>query len=94
MNIDHIEAFMYVVHLNSFHKAAEAMFLSQPTVSARIKTLESELDSVLFERQGRGIILTEKGKPSFHLRIKLFVPFTREKAVEDRKRTGGNNDRG
>jgi DNA-binding transcriptional LysR family regulator len=67
MNIDHIEAFMYVVHLNSFHKAAEAMFLSQPTVSARIKTLESELDSVLFERQGRGIILTEKGK--------AFIPF-------------------
>ncbi|MFP3510263.1 LysR family transcriptional regulator [Peribacillus sp. SIMBA_075] len=43
------------------------MFLSQPTVSARIKTLESELDSVLFERQGRGIILTEKGK--------AFIPF-------------------
>ncbi|WP_285768800.1 LysR family transcriptional regulator [Peribacillus sp. SI8-4] len=70
MNIDHIEAFMYVVHFNSFHKAAEAMFLSQPTVSARIKTLEGELDSELFERQGRGIILTEKGK--------AFIPFAEQ----------------
>ncbi|MED3688342.1 LysR family transcriptional regulator [Peribacillus butanolivorans] len=67
MNIDHIEAFLYVVHFNSFHKAAEALFLSQPTVTARIKTLENELDSILFERQGRGIILTEKGK--------AFIPF-------------------
>ncbi|MCK1993988.1 LysR family transcriptional regulator [Peribacillus muralis] len=70
MNIDHIEAFMYVVHLNSFHKAAEAMFLTQPTISARIRTLESELDSELFERQGRGIILTEKGK--------AFIPFAEQ----------------
>ncbi|MFD9627677.1 LysR family transcriptional regulator [Peribacillus muralis] len=70
MNIDHIEAFMYVVHLNSFHRAAEAMFLTQPTISARIRTLESELDSELFERQGRGIILTEKGK--------AFIPFAEQ----------------
>jgi DNA-binding transcriptional LysR family regulator len=67
MNIDHIEAFMYVVHFNSIHKAADALFLSQPTVTARIKTLERELETDLFERQGRGIILTEKGK--------AFVPF-------------------
>lgn len=67
MNIDHIEAFMYVVHFNSIHKAADALFLSQPTVTARIKTLERELDAALFERRGRGIILTEKGKS--------FIPF-------------------
>lgn len=67
MNIDHIEAFMYVVQFESFHKAAEALFLSQPTVTARIKTLERELDTELFKRQGRGITLTDKGKD--------FVPF-------------------
>lgn len=70
MNIDHIEAFMYVVHFNSIHKAADALFLSQPTVTARIKTLERELDSELFERKGRGIILTEKGKS--------FIPFAEQ----------------
>lgn len=70
MNIDHIEAFMYVVHFNSIHKAADALFLSQPTVTARIKTLERELDADLFERQGRGIILSEKGKS--------FIPFAEQ----------------
>lgn len=70
MNIDHIEAFMYVVHFSSFHKAADALFLSQPTVTARIKTLERELDTELFERKGRGIVLTEKGK--------AFVPYAEQ----------------
>ncbi|OAH54327.1 MULTISPECIES: LysR family transcriptional regulator [Bacillaceae] len=70
MNLDHIEAFTYVVHFKSFHKAADALFLSQPTVTARIKTLERELDTELFERQGRGITLTEKGK--------AFIPFAEQ----------------
>jgi DNA-binding transcriptional LysR family regulator len=65
MNIDHIEAFIYAVHLNSIHKAADALFLSQPTVTARIKTLERELGQALFKRSGRGIKLTEKGREFF-----------------------------
>ena len=43
MNIDHLEAFMYVVHLESIHKASEALYLSQPTVTARIKTVKRDL---------------------------------------------------
>ncbi|MGE7623774.1 LysR family transcriptional regulator [Viridibacillus sp. NPDC096237] len=70
MNIDHLEAFMYVVHLQSFHKASKALFLSQPTVTARIKTLERELNTELFERQGRGVILTQKGKD--------FIPYAQQ----------------
>lgn len=70
MNIDHIEAFMYVVHLKSIHKAADALFLSQPTVTARIKTLEKELNTELFFRQGRGIVLTEEGK--------AFIPYAEQ----------------
>lgn len=62
MNIDHLEAFIYAVHFNSIHKAANALFLSQPTVTARVKTLERELDQQLFDRSGRGISLTEKGR--------------------------------
>ncbi|PKG23313.1 LysR family transcriptional regulator [Niallia nealsonii] len=70
MNIDYIEAFMYAVHFKSIHKAADALFLSQPTVTARIKTLERELGAELFERSGRGIILTEKGRD--------FIPFAEQ----------------
>ena len=70
MNIDHLEAFMYVVQLKSIHKAANALFLSQPTVTARIKTLERELNTELFFRQGRGITLTEQGR--------AFIPYAEQ----------------
>jgi DNA-binding transcriptional LysR family regulator len=65
LNIENIEAFLYVVHFNSIHKAAEALFLSQPTVTARIKALERELDSTLFERHKKGLVLNEKGRVFF-----------------------------
>lgn len=67
LNIDHIEAFLYVVHYKSIHKAANALFLSQPTVTARIKSLERELNVELFHRDGRSVILSDKGKD--------FLPF-------------------
>lgn len=70
MNIDHLEAFMYVVQLKSIHKAADALFLSQPTVTARIKTLERELNTELFARHGRGLLLTEHGKE--------FIPYAEQ----------------
>ena len=70
MNIDHLEAFMYVVQLKSIHKAADALFLSQPTVTARIKTLERELNTELFVRKGRGLLLTEHGRE--------FIPYAEQ----------------
>ncbi|UUZ80159.1 LysR family transcriptional regulator [Paenibacillus sp. P26] len=62
MNIENIEAFVYVIHFNSFNKAADALFLSQPSITARIQSLERELDARLFDREGRHFTLTEKGK--------------------------------
>lgn len=62
MNIDHIEAFVYVVHYGSFNKAAALLFLTQPSVTARIQSLERDLDCKLFDRDGKQISLTEKGK--------------------------------
>ncbi|OXM86224.1 LysR family transcriptional regulator [Paenibacillus rigui] len=62
MNIDNIEAFVYVIHFSSFNKAADALFLSQPSISARIQSLERDLDAKLFDREGRHFSLTEKGK--------------------------------
>lgn len=70
MNIENLEAFVYVVHFNSFNKAADALFLSQPSISARIQTLERELDVKLFLREGKNFSLTEKGKQ--------FLPFAQQ----------------
>ncbi|WP_017755115.1 LysR family transcriptional regulator [Calidifontibacillus oryziterrae] len=62
MNIDHIEAFVYVFLLGSINRAAEALYLTQPTVSARIQTLERELNTKLFNRDGKQLTLSDKGK--------------------------------
>ncbi|MEW4369623.1 LysR family transcriptional regulator [Paenibacillus kandeliae] len=62
MNIENMEAFVYIHHYGSFNKAAEILFLSQPSVTARIQSLERELGCKLFERLGRQIVLTEEGR--------------------------------
>jgi len=50
MDFKQIEAFVKVVDLASFSRAAEAMYLSQPSVSTYISALERELDCVLVSR--------------------------------------------
>lgn len=62
MSIDHIETFIYVNHFGSMNKAAKALFLSQPTVTARIQSLERELAVKLFDRVGRRLVMTDEGK--------------------------------
>ncbi|MNW34573.1 HTH-type transcriptional activator CmpR [compost metagenome] len=62
MNIENIEAFVYIHHYGSFNKAAEILFLSQPSVTARIQTLERELGCKLFNRMGKQIVLTDEGR--------------------------------
>ncbi len=46
----------------SFHRAALALGTSQSSVSARIKTLETDLGVILFDRNTRGVRLTEAGR--------------------------------
>ena len=62
MEIGRLEAFVQVATLLSFSKAAEALYLTQPTVTARIQALERELGEPLFERMGRTIRLTDAGE--------------------------------
>lgn len=61
MNIENIEAFIYVCQLGSFNKAAEALYLAQPSVTARIHSLERDMNTQLFYRNGNKISLTDEG---------------------------------
>jgi DNA-binding transcriptional LysR family regulator len=56
-----LRAFCYAARTGSISKAAEQLFLSQPSVSLLIQALEGELHSQLFERQGPKIRLTKPG---------------------------------
>jgi len=56
-----LRAFCQSAKLGSISRAAEALFLSQPSVSLQIQALERELDTELFERRGPSIRLTAHG---------------------------------
>ncbi len=53
--------FLAVVETGSFTKAAKRVFVTQPTLSAGIKKLESDLGSQLFDRTSKRVFLTESG---------------------------------
>ncbi len=62
MEIGQLEAFDKIVTEGSFSRAAEALSITQPSISARIALLEAELGGALFERDGRTLRLTALGQ--------------------------------
>ena len=61
MDTQSLQAFLAVADAQSFSRAAEQLHLTQPAISKRIATLESQVGTRLFDRIGRRIALTEAG---------------------------------
>ncbi len=57
-----VEGFLEVARLGSVSRAAEALFITQPTLTARLHGLERDLGAKLFVRTPRGMRLTEAGR--------------------------------
>lgn len=62
MNLKQLEAFVSIADEGSFSRAAKSLFLTQPTVSAHISSLEQELNVRLFIRNTKEVNLSEDGK--------------------------------
>lgn len=62
MDLRRLEVFAKVAELGSFSRAAEALFLTQPTVSEHIRALEVEVGLPLLDRLGRGATATPAGR--------------------------------
>lgn len=62
MDLRNLQYFLEVVRHNSFTKAAQALYITQPTISKMIQNLEKELGVVLFERVGKRVELTDAGE--------------------------------
>jgi len=62
MNIRALQYFVKLAELKHFSKAADACFVSQPTLSTQIKKLEAELGVQLVERSPKNIMLTPVGQ--------------------------------
>jgi len=62
MKLEQLRGFLEIAATASFRRAAERLNTTQPTLSARIKTLEELLGCALFDRAPRGIRLTAAGE--------------------------------
>jgi DNA-binding transcriptional LysR family regulator len=62
LDIAHLRSFLAIVRYGGFHRAAEALHLTQPAISRHIRRLEEQLGRPLFERRGRGVQLTAFGE--------------------------------
>ena len=68
----HLESFVEVARQANVSRAASALFLTQPAITARLKALESDLGVELFVRSHRGMKLTDAGR--------AFLPYA-ERAI-------------
>ncbi len=70
-----LKIFKTVADTGSFSKAAELLFLSQPTVTLQIKKIENYLGVVLFKRDKKRVILTEEGKLLYQYASKIIEDY-------------------
>lgn len=81
MNLKQLEAFVQVSESGSFSKAAKELFLTQPTISAHISSLEKELNVRLFIRNTKEVSLSDGGKDLYRYAKQIT---DLEKAIEER----------
>lgn len=62
MTFNQILYFQKVANLENYHQAAEELYISQPSLSRSMASLENELGVTLFEKEGRGVTLTKAGR--------------------------------
>jgi LysR family nitrogen assimilation transcriptional regulator len=62
VDLKQLETFVHVAEFGSFTRASNYLAVAQPALSRQVRLLEVELRQTLFERNGRGVTLTEAGK--------------------------------
>lgn len=87
MELRKLEVFCKVVELKSFTRSAEAVLLSQPTVSEHIRSLEEELGQKLLDRAGREVEPTPAGRLLYNYAVKLLR--LQQAAVQAMEQYGG-----
>lgn len=91
MELKQLEAFVNVVELQSFSKAAEKLYLTQPTISAHIVSLENEFGTRFLDRTTKNVRTTVAGerlyeyaKEMLAIKEELYQGFGREGKEEQR----------
>jgi len=75
MDIRQLHAFVAVFEARNITQAAEQLHISQPTLSVTIRQLEEALGTVLFERQARGVAVSEHARLLYPQARRLLAQF-------------------
>ena len=62
MNLNQLHYFVTLAHIEHYTRAAEMLSITKPSLSHAISMLEQELETNLFEKRGRNVVLTKYGK--------------------------------
>jgi aminoethylphosphonate catabolism LysR family transcriptional regulator len=68
-----LRAFHAVASVGSFTRAARSLGVTQPTLSAQVKALEDDYGVALFDRRGRGIVVTTLGERLLEITRRMFL---------------------
>lgn len=97
MELKQLEGFVKVVELESFSKAAQALYLTQPTISVHILSLENELNTKLLERTTKTVKTTKAGeklyeyaKSMIEIREDILEEFYQERPVGESIQVAGS----
>ncbi len=74
MTIQQLRYVLTIAEAGSMNKAAEILYVSQPSLSSSVRELENELGITLFHRRGRGVTLTNDGAE--------FIPYARDAVIQ------------
>ncbi|MDU2939471.1 MAG: LysR family transcriptional regulator [Enterobacteriaceae bacterium] len=80
MDLRTLRYFVEVVRQQSFTRAAERLFVTQPTISKMLKNLEDELNCTLLIRDGRRLLLTDTGRVVFERGLAILDEFNQLEA--------------
>lgn len=93
MTIQQIKYVIGISECGSFNKAAEKLYISQPSLTSTIHDLEKELGITIFTRTGRGVTLTQEGEEFISCAKQLYLNYENimehyQKGNESKKKFG------
>ena len=77
VNLKQLEYFVTLAETEHYRKAAESLYITEPSLNRAVRDLEKEMGVPLFEKRGRNIFLTQYGK--------MFYPYV-TKSLEELRR--------
>jgi len=83
MRLEHFQYIVEIARCKSMSKASKKLFITQPSLSTAIQSLETELGFQIFKRSASGVALTDKGESLLHIAEEIVFQLGQIKELSD-----------